>query len=204
VGAAWGGGLSNQSFTVSSGGVTASATQGFSLGSGPSLAGQVGYDFGGPRVEGEFLWQNFNRPSTTVTVTGAAGGPVSASVGGSSVDTYALFLNGYYDFNTNSNLTPYVGAGIGVASLDASASSSGVITQSPGLNQSAFAYQAKVGVGYKVSKATTLYLQYRYVGTSSFNYGGARVNIGGSVVNIPSASGSLSNSSVELGVRLKL
>lgn len=204
-GGAFGGGLNDQAFTVKNGGVTATVRQGFGLGTGPSIGAQVGYDWGGPRVEGEFLYQDFGRNGTTVGITGKGLKPSVASAAGSNLDTYSLFVNGYYDFNAAGRMNPYVGIGIGGTSLNASTSSaSSVIAQAPGLNQSVFGYQFKVGLGYKLCSSSTLFLQYRLTGTAPFNYGGATVSIGGKSIGVGTTSSSLNNSAVELGIRVKI
>ena len=204
-GGVFAGGLDDQNFGVSNAGVNAAVTQGFSLGNGPTFGGQVGYDFKGPRVEGEFVWQNVPRPHTTLAVSGTGVKSYNTTLGGSSVDTYSFFVNGYYDFNHQGKVSPYVGVGLGVTSLNAgSVNSGGPILQAPGLNQSVFAYQAKVGVSYKLNDAAHLFLQYRYIGTGSFNYGGADITIGGKTFHMNPVSGTLGNSSVEVGVRVKI
>ena len=204
VGGVFPGGLSNQPLTATNGGVTANISQGFNLNTGWSVAGQAGYRWDGPRVEGEFLYQNFGRSATTIAVTGAGLQPFYQTVGSSSISSYSAFVNGYYDFKTRSQFSPYVGAGLGVTWLDSGGqTSSGFTVQTPGLSKSVLAYQAKAGVMYKLSSMTSLFLQYRYMGTGSFSYGGGRVTLGNQVFTVAPKSGSLSNSSLELGVQIR-
>jgi opacity protein-like surface antigen len=91
-------------------------------------------------------------------------------------DSYAVMTNGYYRYNTGTPITPYVGAGVGVAV-------SGLHGQSglfPGASFNStdddFAYQGIAGVSYAFTPIS-LGLEYRYFGTTtphfSDNLGGA-------------------------------
>lgn len=216
AGAVFPGGVSTQGTTVNNATPTVAATttatifQGWAPQTGWGLGLQGGYDFNGPRVEGEFLYQSYGRPSTvaTATVNGVSG---SHSVGNGGMSTYGILLSGCYDFKNTSKVTPYLGAGVGVASITAGGTSSvyavgngtaAFTTQ--GISATVFAYQAKAGIAYSVNPATNVFLQYRYLGSSNFNYGGATLTAGGRNFVIAPASGHLSNSSVDVGVRFKL
>ena len=206
VGGVFPGGLLNQSFTVAPVGFTASGNQGFSMGTGFSGAAQAGYQFDSARVEGEYLYQSLGRSNTTFTVTPTTAAAVSTTypASGTSVSTNSLFVNGYYDFSSKSRWSPYVGGGLGITWLSASSYTTGnTILRTPGLNQSAFAYQAKVGLSYQVSDWTSMFFQYRYGGTAGFKYGGATVTAGTQTFVIPPTSGGLSNHTLELGVRIR-
>lgn len=198
-------GLPNRNFAVTVPGATFNVSQGYNLSSGLSAAGQLGYQVKNIRLEGEFLYQNFSRNATTVSVTPLVGNSDSRSYGGSQLETYSGFFNGYYDFNRNAKFSPYVGAGIGWTYLNASPSTpnANFTIQTPGVSTTVFAYQAKAGVSYNINPKTALFLQYRYTGSGGFGYGSARVNTGGNFVNIPTISNSLSNSSIELGGRFR-
>jgi opacity protein-like surface antigen len=74
--------------------------------------GAVGYDFFGPRVEVEGVYRE---NSGTLSVSGFAGSA------GASFSQVAIMGNLYYDFLAGSSIVPYVGAGAGVAFLNASA-----------------------------------------------------------------------------------
>lgn len=204
LGAVFAGGLADRPFTVQPPGFTARAVQGFTLGSGFTGAAQVGYDFDGPRLEGEYLHQTFGRNGTTLTLTPVGGGSTVLSVDGTTFSTNSLFVNGYYDFRRETRWSPYVGAGVGLTWVSTAAVTSGdVVLQAPGVKQSAFAYQAKAGLSYRASEVTDLFLQYRYHGTAGFPYGDAVVQAGAQTYAIPAVDGSLSNSSVELGARFR-
>lgn len=71
--------------------------------------------------------------------------------------TLGAFGNGYYDFDTGTAFTPYIGAGFGVLRIDAE-------YESFGLNDKDHvpAYQGMVGVSWHVTRQTALTLGYRY------------------------------------------
>jgi OOP family OmpA-OmpF porin len=77
------------------------------------------------------------------------------------VSAWSFMGNAVYDFNLSGPLQPYIGAGLGVARLDASGAS-----QAAGVNindtDTAFAWQAMVGVAYALNENMKLTLGYRY------------------------------------------
>ena len=103
-------------------------------------------------------------------VTGAANG-------GGDISALRSFFNGYYDFANKTPWTPYLGAGIGVASVDFSD-----VTPVGGSriddSDTVFAYQAGAGVGYSLSDRLGLFFDYRFLRTSD---PGFRTNSGVSV-----------------------
>ncbi len=110
---------------------------------GWAAGGVVGYDFVGPRVELEGMYRN------NQTYTGFPGTAISNQIGQVSV-----MANLLYDFAPSSTITPYVGAGAGVAFVDGSSS----------LNSTQFAYQ---GTNFRVN------LDGRYYGTSNPSVNGS-------------------------------
>lgn len=80
-----------------------------------------------------------------------------------------LMGNVYYDIRTNSNYTPYIGAGIGGARIGFD-KSNGFSTTKSSDNQ--FAYQFMTGVSYTPDSMpnTDWSLGYRYLGTSGPSY----------------------------------
>jgi outer membrane protein OmpA-like peptidoglycan-associated protein len=117
---------------------------------GYSFGGMVGYDFVGPRVALEGL---YNNSKSTVS-----GGGIQAF--GATKDEIAAMANIYYDFNAGGTWVPYIGAGAGIAFEKASAL---------GLqdNTTAFAYQGIVGMGYNIDPTWRVNLEGRYFGTTS-------------------------------------
>jgi opacity protein-like surface antigen len=66
-------------------------------------------------------------------------------------------LNGFYDFLPGAPLTPYIGAGVGVALEDGTSQ----------LSSPQFAYQAIVGVAWNITPQVRLSLDGRYFGTTN-------------------------------------
>jgi OOP family OmpA-OmpF porin len=84
--------------------------------------------------------------------------------------------NVLYDFNAGGVIVPYIGAGAGVAFLNANiGGGSSSSTQ--------FAYQAMIGVGYNIDPQIRLNLEGRYYGTTSPNFSNSG-NVGGVPVSI--------------------
>lgn len=75
---------------------------------------------------------------------------------GRSVEAYipqTLMVNAYYDFKNETDFTPYVGGGVGVAFVG---------------ENSNFAWNVGGGVGYKINDDFTASLGYRFVGLGEF------------------------------------
>ena len=113
---------------------------------GYSFGGMVGYDFVGPRIAIEGLYNN-----SKATVSG---GPVPAY--GATKDEIAVMANFYYDFNAGGTWVPYIGAGAGIAFEKNSA-----LNQQD--NSTVFAYQGIVGIGYNIDPTWRVNLEGRYL-----------------------------------------
>lgn len=80
----------------------------------------------------------------------------------------SVFLNAFYDIETGTPFTPYVGGGLGIAIIDAEGelkfSENGVRLYDDSASNSVtnFAFNLALGVGYDVSENFTLDLGYRY------------------------------------------
>ncbi|CAA7621081.1 Outer membrane protein A (3aII*Gd) [Magnetospirillum sp. LM-5] len=106
---------------------------------------QVGYNFGGPKVEFE--------------------GGYRAN---DSIDSWSTMINGIYEFMPNSKWHPFLGAGIGWAWLD------GDFTGTNARNSdNSFAYQGIAGVAYDVDANWALKAQYRYFASLDADVGTA-------------------------------
>ena len=114
---------------------------------GYAVGGKVGYDFVGPRVELEALYRN-NQARTPFP------GPQGQ------INQLSTMVNALYDFLPGAKLTPYVGAGAGLAFVD-----QGIFGCTMCSTQ--FAYQGIVGVGYNVTPKWRIDLDARYYGTSN-------------------------------------
>jgi OmpA-OmpF porin, OOP family len=118
--------------------------------------GALGYQFGnGFRVEGEVAYR--------------ASGISGASNGGASGEANAasLMANGFYDLNTGTKFTPYVGAGLGGALVTFDNVSIPGSSNRIDDSDIALAYQAMAGVGYQLDRNLKLDVGYRYFATES-------------------------------------
>ena len=118
---------------------------------GFAAGGKIGYDFVGPRVELEGVYRN-NQHSG-----GFTGRALQNQVG-----QLGVLANLLYDFAPGATITPYVGAGAGVAFVDGDSS----------LGSTQFAYQGIIGLGWNVDENFRVSLDGRYYGTSNPSVGG--------------------------------
>jgi OmpA-OmpF porin, OOP family len=112
----------------------------------------AGYDFVGPRVEVEV---GFGFIPFTANLAG------TAARSNFSGDAHQLHVMGkiLYDFIPASTITPYIGAGAGIAFVDGNTF----------LANTVFAYEGIVGVGYNIDSQWRVALEGRYVGTTNAN-----------------------------------
>jgi opacity protein-like surface antigen len=80
----------------------------------------------------------------------------------------SLFANLYYDFNIGGGLEPYVGAGIGIAKVDVDYSPSGVGIING--DDTAFVWQLKGGVTWKIDPSWEAYGEYAYRQTDDVSF----------------------------------
>ena len=127
---------------------------GYSIG----IAG--GYDFGVIRIEQElsrrstaleyeFLYEAFPEQNKTARVD---------------LSALSLMANAWYDIDTGTRFTPYIGGGLGVARVSIAAIENVSGIDGSISTQTVFAYQVGVGVDYSVTENITIGLGYRYLG----------------------------------------
>lgn len=121
--------------------------------------GALGYGLGnGFRVEGEVGYRD---SGVSRASTGSASGDVSS---------WGFMGNGLYDFNLGWPVTPYLGAGIGMALVSANkltVPGSAVTVDGTDMN---FAYQGIAGVSYAITQNLKLDASYRYFATTNPQY----------------------------------
>jgi opacity protein-like surface antigen len=163
---------------IGTGQLSGSDTAGFVT--GWAAGGFVGYDFVGPRVEIEALYRdNKGTENGAFPISGI--GTLRVLNGRAEVQQTSVMANVYYDFFAHEVFTPYVGAGLGIAFIDTHLGQLGFT------HDTEFAYQAIVGVGYKVTPNLRLNLDGRYYGTTnptfnnSFNLPNATAPVSGTV-----------------------
>lgn len=127
---------------------------------GLALGVAAGYAFGNnTRIEGEIAYAKNDLDKASLL-----GVDVDLTGDTSSI---ALLLNGYYDFKNASAFTPFINGGIGMARVkvnDINIPGSGLPDTSD--DDTVFAYQVGVGVGYAVNEKVSIDVKYRYFGTS--------------------------------------
>jgi len=88
------------------------------------------------------------------------------------VSSLGLLLNGYYEIVTSSGFIFYVGAGFGFMNVSINDANVPILGL-PGFDDddTVFAYQVGVGVGYAVNPKLAFDLKYRYMGTENPTFG---------------------------------
>ncbi|MEJ2688016.1 MAG: outer membrane beta-barrel protein [Gammaproteobacteria bacterium] len=134
--------------------------------SGYNVAGVLGWNYGQNwRAEAELGYRRNDLDKLAVdkaTGTGLAGGQTYDAHG--HVGTTDVMGNLWYDVDTGSRWKPYVGGGIGWAHINANnVSANGVSLADDTSN--VFAYQLGAGIGYELTRRTTVSVNYRYFAT---------------------------------------
>src|SRR5262245_29605803 len=121
----------------------------------------AGYDFVGPRVEVEV---GFGFIPFTANLANTVAQSNFSGI------AHQLHVMGkvLYDFIPASTITPYIGAGAGIAFVDSNTF----------LGNTVFAYEGILGVGYNIDSQWRVALEGRYVGTTNANVQVNGVNIG--------------------------
>jgi outer membrane protein W len=135
---------------------------------GFAAGAQIGYAFGGPRVEVEYTYR-YN----SAHMIGSAGPNVEAT---GSLRASALLANFIYDFDTGSKWVPYVGLGLGAANVQANnIQAAGSVSSGSFLDggSTELAGQLIVGVDFMTSEHVGLFLDFRglWAKSPTMNYG---------------------------------
>jgi len=141
----------------------------FSFGGGFSIDGGIGYDFGALRAE---LTYGYTRASLNEVNINNSDYNFSGS---GIINKNDVMGSLYWDIDTNSRFTPYLGGGIGYTNLSTpSVTIDGYRTDSA--SRGLFGWQAKVGVSYIMSYNTDVYVEGTYSGASGFYNGDVHYN----------------------------
>ncbi len=152
----FGGASAINSETLTLGGVsgTGSYDTGFLAG------GAVGYDYAGSPFRSEIEYAYRTRDAGSL--------PAGIGTGGDLAST-SLMVNGYYDFDTGTGWTPYIGVGIGAATeIDFDVTGGAGEFSDTGV----FAAQIMAGVEYALSDRASLYGEIRYFDAGSVDLAG--------------------------------
>lgn len=139
---------------------------------GINIGGTGGYDFGYLRLEGELSYKRGNINSVTDQTYGTRYVNTDGHVG-----SLATLINAFFDIHNDSPITPYVGGGMGFATVYLG-DTKGVETSTGALNfhvirsdeETAFAYQLGAGIEAELNRRLSLDLGYRYFGTSRVSF----------------------------------
>ncbi len=158
-----------------------SATGEFSFDKGFGIDGAMGHDFGQFRVEGEISWRKADIDSMEIkNAAGTVAGINLARANGTKIgingdiQSLGLMVNTWYDIDTGSPWTPFIGGGLGAARISAEMKSVSALGVTLPLSADdydwAFAYQIGAGIGYAISEKTTIQAGYRYFGTDKLSF----------------------------------
>jgi OmpA-OmpF porin, OOP family len=146
----------------------------------------LGYAFAnGFRLEGE-LGHRFNSIEP------------DANFGGDDIHAWSGMLNGIYDFNHGGSIQPYIGVGVGAARLLNKAYTP-LGNQQVNGEDTVFAYQGLIGIGFTLSPQATLDLGYRYFVANGGSYDG--ISTSPTVLAGSSWDGDYTHQAVTLGLR---
>jgi len=127
--------------------------QSYVMDTGWAAGGKVGYDFVGPRFEVEGMYHSNNGNAVVIFPTGYA------NIRGR-IEQVSVMANLLYDFFPGATVTPYIGAGVGAAFVDAN-------IQGCSLCLTMFAYQGILGVSFAATEALRIGVEGRYYGTTN-------------------------------------
>lgn len=141
-------------------GATAAYDNGFAFGA------SLGRKMGSGRLEAELGYKSFDLNQISVNGFGSANVDGNASV-------LSLMGNGYFDFDTSSAVKPFVMGGLGFAKISLDSTD-----LDANEDDTVFAFQLGVGLGFAVNETTTLDIAYRYMGTTEADFTGTKVTYG--------------------------
>lgn len=136
---------------------------------GINIGGTGGYDFGYLRLEGEISYKYSEIESITDQNANARFRNPDGNLG-----VAAFMANAFFDIHNGSIVTPYLGGGIGFASLHLSdtygTDAIGRLRLYDEGDDTVFAYQAGAGVEIALNRRFSLDVGYRYFGTDTATF----------------------------------
>ena len=167
------GGAGGADFAIDSKASTSGGSNKVRYDVGPVGLISLGYGFGAFRTELEGSYRANDVDGSSGAALGSAGGRAR---------TWAAMVNGFYDFDTGTRFTPYLGAGIGAGFFNASLTGTRPAGSAVGLyngSDTTFAYQGIAGVSYAVTPNLSLTTDYRYFATTdaTIKSGGTKWNV---------------------------
>ena len=143
-----------------------------SFDTGFDLSASLGYRWdNGFRLEGEVGYAESDFDNLTITNDGGVGVALGVgSLNGLSLDSdgdvsvVRFMANGFFDFDTGSGWTPYIGGGVGIANVsfnDVAVLGVTIVDD----DDTVFAYQVGAGLRFELAQSVDLSLDYRYFAT---------------------------------------
>lgn len=139
---------------------------GFNLG----LTG--GYNWKMFRMEGEVQYQKNNIDSFKVCYGSTCASDVSSS---GDVTIFSFLANVYLDFVNKTAFTPYITAGIGLATVEVN-DFEVAGWQMGDSDDTVFAYQIGTGIAYAINEKFTIDLKYRYHDITELDFDGVEID----------------------------
>jgi opacity protein-like surface antigen len=121
----------------------------------------MGYDFGAIRIEKELSWR------TTKFDYDHLFAETTKDRSRVDVSVLSLMANAWYDIDTGTRFTPYIGGGAGVAQVTAIATNTQPDIKGSTDIVTGFAYQVGAGVDYSLTENIIVGLGYRYFATKT-------------------------------------
>lgn len=170
----------------------------------------IGYQFNSwlrADITGEYRGKTSFHGLDRYDTTGDGTWDASNNYGGTKSEWVAL-ANVYVDLGTWWCVTPFVGAGIGIAynTFDhyRDVGSNGSVAYAASASKTNFAWALHAGLAYKVSSAFTVELAYRYLSLGDAITGDAIAFDGTNNFNNPTTFNDLTSHDIKLGVRWAL
>jgi|SaaInlStandDraft_3_1057020.scaffolds.fasta_scaffold78972_1 OmpA-OmpF porin, OOP family len=132
---------------------------GFDYKVGWHISGEYGYQFDTFRLAGEILYIKNDYKDFTM-----AGQPLWVGLVNGYTRALGGLFNAYYDFNADGEIMPYIGIGGGMASIKNEISFDGKRGER---TETKPVGQLMAGVGFALSRQTSLLVNYRYLSTLS-------------------------------------
>lgn len=120
-------------------------------------SGAFGYDFGQVRLDAEIGYSANDGDKLSFDLLGEAG------LDDTEITNTTIMANAYYDIDTNTSMTPYVGVGVGYSSLD-------LDTEGFSGDDDVLAYQLNIGLDIAVNQMLCLDVGYRYFATEDATF----------------------------------
>ena len=146
---------------------------------GFGIEGAAGYEHSSG-FRGELALGYRKNDFDDITVSGISASSAGINVGGQ-VEALSVMANGYAAFDVGGGFKPFIGAGIGIAYLDAEVSAPGIVLGSFSDDDTVFAYQGIAGVEYEIltdSATIALGVRYSYFATTDYDFADAELEYG--------------------------